>query len=76
MPIDFPDASELQALTFLGVQPVFFSDQRIGRYETFPVYLYREDATGELIVVAEDRYEEVLDQFIAMGVFCKKESDS
>lgn len=73
MPFDFPTAPRIEGLTYLEVKSVFFTDHRRGRREIFPVYHYREDVTGELILVTEDRYEETLDRLIAMGAFGSKE---
>ena len=69
MPFDFPLPPSIEGLTFLAVRPVIFTDLRAGRREIFPVYSYREDATGELILVAEPRYDEILDRVIAVGAF-------
>lgn len=73
MPLDFPSAPSIEGLTYLAVRPVFFTDLRAGRREIFPVFSYREDATGELILVAEPRYDEILDRLIAMGAFGSNE---
>ncbi len=72
MPNDFPAAPRIEGLTNLDVKPIFFADRRTGQRTVFPVYHYRDDATGELILVTEDHYEAILDKLIAMGAFGPK----
>lgn len=69
---DFPAAPRIEGLTSLDVKPMFVADRRTGRRAIFPVYHYRDDATGELILVTEDHYEAILDKLIAMGAFGPK----
>lgn len=74
MPFDIPVPPSIEGLTYLEFKPVFFTDRRKDWHETIPVYHYRDDATGELVLVTEDRYEEILDRLIVMGAFGCKES--
>ena len=54
---NFPPAPKLDGLTNIGVQPIFVNDRQTGQRLVFPLYHYRNDTTGHLITVAEDRYE-------------------
>lgn len=69
---DFPSAPAYEGLTFLNVRPIAFNDRRTGFRTVFPVYRYRDDANGELVLVTEDRYEPLLDKLIAIGAFGAK----
>ncbi|WP_022698175.1 hypothetical protein [Euryhalocaulis caribicus] len=69
MPFENTEIPQYAGLTFFGVMPVFFSDDRTGERISFPVFLYVDDASGELVTVAEDRYEPLLDRLIASGAF-------
>lgn len=74
MPFSFPPAPHHEGLTYLGLKPVFFRDRHSGQRIVFPVYSYREDDSGELILVTEDCYEGSLDRLIEMGAFGAKGS--
>lgn len=69
MPYQYTEIPQYAGLTFIGVMPVLFSDDRTGERISFPVFLYVDDASGELVTVAEDRYEPILDGLIASGAF-------
>lgn len=55
--------------TYLSTTNVGFRNHQTGQTETFPVFLYRCDASGELSLIAEEKYEAVLDKLIESGVF-------
>lgn len=61
----FPPPPVLEGLTFLRVEPCVLRDRRVGalRTKTFPIYHYR-NVQGELILVCEEQYEEVLDRLM------------
>lgn len=69
---NFPPAPHYDHLTFLQVVPCFFKDgrQKPIKHEVFPIYLYK-DAAGELIIVAEDKFEAPVDVLIKQGYFSK-----
>ncbi len=69
----FPPAPRCDDLKYLGVTPCLFLDRsRPGPApEVFPAYLYK-DAASELIVVAEDRFENVIEKLIERGAFVPK----
>lgn len=69
MAYKFPPVPHNPGHTFLATKPVIFKDHRIGKTETFPVFLFRCDASGELCLVTQDKYEAVLDKLIENGAF-------
>lgn len=62
-------APVLTGLKHLGSQPIIFRDRRNGRSEEFTIHHYRDEKTGELVLAAEEKYEDILDEMIAAGVF-------
>ena len=63
------DVPKFEGLTFIQTQPVIWSDARTGQVVVFPVHHYSDDKTGELVLVAEDRFERILDGMLAHGVY-------
>lgn len=69
MLIVFPPAPTLEGLSYLNVMPVFFTDHGSGQRLVFPVYHYRDNESGELVLVTEDHFEPILDRLIVAGTF-------
>ena len=67
MPFDFPAALNVEGLTFLEVNSALFRDRRTGHREVFRVYHFRDDTTGEPIMVAEHGYEDLLLELLVMN---------